>query len=90
MIQFIKEHIIHRFRIPQSITTDQGTMFTREEMNYSAPNSGIQLIISTLFLCSSQQTSRSFKQSVDRNPRENSRGESHRLAQDFIIDIVGL
>ena len=36
MIQFIKEHIIHKFGIPQSITTDQGTMFTREEMNYFA------------------------------------------------------
>ena len=28
VIQFIKEQIIHRFRISQSITTDQGTMFT--------------------------------------------------------------
>ena len=34
MIQFIKEQIIHRFRIPQSITTDQGIMFTRDEMTY--------------------------------------------------------
>ena len=28
--------------------------------------------------------------SVDRDPRENARGESQRLAQDFIRDIVGL
>ena len=27
VIQFIKEHIIHRFGIAQSITADQGTMF---------------------------------------------------------------
>ena len=41
VIQFIKEQIIHRFVIPQSITTDQGTMFTREEMNYFAADYGI-------------------------------------------------
>ena len=42
MIQFIKEQIIHRFRIPQSIPTDQGTMFIEEEMNYFAADYGIQ------------------------------------------------
>ena len=30
VIQFIKEQIIHRLGIPQSITTDQGTMFIGE------------------------------------------------------------
>ena len=49
MIQFIKEQIIHRFGIPQSITTDQGTMFTGDEMTYFAKDYGIQLIISTPF-----------------------------------------
>ena len=49
MIQFIKEHIIHRFEIPQSITTDQGKMFIRQEMNYIVADYGIQLIISTSF-----------------------------------------
>ena len=49
MIQFIKEHFIHRFGIPQSITTEQGTMFTGEEMNYFAVDYGIQLIRLTPF-----------------------------------------
>ena len=31
MIEFVKEHIIYWFDIPQTITTDQGTMFTSEE-----------------------------------------------------------
>ena len=30
VIQFIKKQIIHRYGIPQSITTNQGTMFTGE------------------------------------------------------------
>ena len=49
MIQFIKEQIIHRFGIPQSITTDQGTMFTGDEMTNFAKDYGIQLIRSTPF-----------------------------------------
>ena len=47
VIQFIKEQIIHRFGIPQSITTDQGTMFIGDEMTYFAKDYGIQLIRST-------------------------------------------
>ena len=49
VIQFIKEHIIYRFGIPQSITTDQGTMFTGDEITYFAKAYGIQLIKSTPF-----------------------------------------
>ena len=49
VIQFIKEHIIHRFGISQSITTDQGTMFIGDEMIYFAKDYGIQHIRSTPF-----------------------------------------
>ena len=49
VIKFIKEQIIHWFGIPQSITTNQGTMFTGDEMTYFAKDYGIQLIISTPF-----------------------------------------
>ena len=31
MIQFVKEHIVYRFGTPQTITTDQGSMFISEE-----------------------------------------------------------
>ena len=49
MIRFIKEQIIRRFGIPHSITTDQGTVFTGDEMTYFAKDYDIQLIISTTF-----------------------------------------
>ena len=49
VVKFIKEQIIHRFGIPQSITTDQGTMFTGVEITYFSKHYGIQLIKSTPF-----------------------------------------
>ncbi|XP_015571051.1 uncharacterized protein LOC107260821 [Ricinus communis] len=49
VIQFIKEHGIHRFGIPQSITTDQLTMFTREDMKEFVKDYRIKVIKSTPF-----------------------------------------
>ena len=49
VIQFIKEQVIHRFGIPWSITTYQGTMFTKDGMTCFAKDYGIQLIKSTPF-----------------------------------------
>ena len=47
VISFIKEYIIHRFGIPQTIITDQGTMFTEEEMKEFAEDYNIKLLNST-------------------------------------------
>ncbi|XP_050211463.1 uncharacterized protein LOC126661652 [Mercurialis annua] len=46
VIKFIKEEIIHQFGIPQSVTTDQGTMFTGKEMQEFATDYGIKLLTS--------------------------------------------
>ena len=32
VIEFITEHIIHRFGIPQTLTTDQGSSFISKEV----------------------------------------------------------
>ena len=47
MIEFVKEHIIYRFGIPQTITTDQGTMFTSGEFEEFATGMGIRLLNSS-------------------------------------------
>ena len=47
VISFIKEHIIHRFRISHTITTDQETMFTDDEMKEFMEDYGIKHLTST-------------------------------------------
>ena len=47
VIAFVKEHIIYRFGIPQTITTDQGSIFVSEEFQDFAANMGIKLLNSS-------------------------------------------
>jgi transposase InsO family protein len=43
MVDFVREHIIYRFGIPKTLTTDQGSMFTSEEFRDFADDMGIKL-----------------------------------------------
>ncbi|XP_073049435.1 uncharacterized protein [Primulina eburnea] len=43
VINFVKENIINRFGIPESLATDQGTMFTSSDMKEFAEEYGVKL-----------------------------------------------
>jgi transposase InsO family protein len=47
MIDFVKEHIVYQFGISQTITTDQGTMFTSREFDEFAVGMGIKVLNSS-------------------------------------------
>jgi len=49
MIDFVKEHIVYRFGIPQTITTDQGTMFTSGEFDEFAIGMRIKVLNSSTY-----------------------------------------
>jgi hypothetical protein len=44
MIHFIKENIVYRFGMPQTITTDQESQFTSGEFEEYANSLGIKLL----------------------------------------------
>jgi transposase InsO family protein len=47
VIEFITRHIIHRFGIPQTWTTDQGTPFVSKEVREFVDSYGIKLLNSS-------------------------------------------
>ncbi|XP_015932965.1 uncharacterized protein LOC107459256 [Arachis duranensis] len=47
VIDFIKEHIIHRFGIPETLSTDQGTIFTGQRIKNFAASRNINMVTST-------------------------------------------
>jgi hypothetical protein len=47
VINFIKEHVIHRFEIPQTTTIDRGSVFISEEFKKFTTDVGIKLIRSS-------------------------------------------
>jgi hypothetical protein len=77
MIDFVKEHIVYRFGIPQTITTDQGTMFTLGEFDEFAINMGIKVLnFSPYYAQANGQAEASnkgiiklVKNKIDENPR---------------------
>jgi hypothetical protein len=77
VISFVKEHIIHRFRIPQTITIDGGSVFIPEEFKKLGTDMGIKLIRSSPYYdqangqaeASNQSLIKLIKRKIDEHPR---------------------
>jgi len=77
MIGFVKEHIIYRFGIPQTINTDQGTMFTSGEFDEFAIGMEIKVLNSSPYYtqangqaeASNKGIIKVIKRKIEENPR---------------------
>jgi hypothetical protein len=77
IINFVKEHLIHRSGISQTITTDGGSVFISEEFRKFAIDMGIKLIRSSPYYAqangqaeaSNQSLIKLIKRKIDKHPR---------------------
>jgi hypothetical protein len=77
VINFIKEHVIHKFGIPQTIMTDGGSVFISEEFRKFAADVGIKLIRSSPYYvqangqaeASNQSLIKLIKRKINEHPR---------------------
>ena len=78
MIDFVGEHIVYCFGIPQTITTNQGTMLTSEEFRDFATSMGIKLLNSSSYYAqangqtemSNQTLIKLIKKKIEEQPRK--------------------
>ena len=78
MVEFVKEHIIYRFGIPQTITTNQGSMFISEEFEEFSTSMGTKLLNSSPYYvqangqaeASNKGIIKLIKRKVDEQPRK--------------------
>jgi hypothetical protein len=63
-INFVKEHVIHMFGIPQTITTDGGSVFISEEFKKFTADVGIKLIRSSPYNAQANGQAEAFNQSL--------------------------
>ena len=77
VIEFITEHIIHRFGIPQTLTTDQGSSFITKEVRDFAESYKIKILNSSPYYAQANgqaESSNNFlikliKKKIEENPR---------------------
>jgi transposase InsO family protein len=77
VIEFITEHIIHRFGIPQTLTMDQGISFVSKEVREFVETYGIKLLNSSPYYAQDNGQAESsnkilikpIKKKIEENPR---------------------
>ena len=77
VIEFIIEHIIHRFGIPQTLTTDQGSSFISKEVRDFAESYKIKILNSSPYYAhpngqaesSNKILRKVIKKKIEENPR---------------------
>ena len=77
VIEFITEHIIHRFGIPQTLTTDQGSSFISKEVHDFAESYKIKILNSSLYYAQANGQAESsnkvliklIKKKIEENPK---------------------
>jgi transposase InsO family protein len=77
VIHFISEHIIHRFSILQTLTTDQGSSFMSHQVREFAESLKIKLLSSSLYYAQANSQAKSnnktliklIKKKIEENPK---------------------
>ena len=77
VIEFITEHIVHRFGIPQTLTTDQGSSFISKEVHDFAESYKIKVLNSSPYYAQANGQVESsnkiliklIKKKIEENPR---------------------
>ena len=77
VIEFITEHIVHRFGIPQTLTTDQGSSFISKEVRDFAESYKIKILNSSPYYAQPNGQAESsnkilrkvIKKKIEENPR---------------------
>jgi hypothetical protein len=64
VVNFIKEHVIHRFGIPQTITTEGGSVFISDEFRKFTADVGIKLIRSSPYYAQANEQAEASNQSL--------------------------
>jgi hypothetical protein len=64
VVNFFKEHVIHRFGIPRAIMTDGGSVFISEEFRKFAADVGIKLIRSSSYYAQANRQAEASNQSL--------------------------